>query len=546
MMPATAIGLLPQLQTHPLDVMIKGDSPNAFTVREYIRNFLWEMRFSGTWTLMIESESNELSDPFECVRKERDSAKVQICLSSTTYLCLLTPPRRYNISDVVSKLKAKNLVKKKSTKAAKIAKIRESLAHPPKPSIPLPEPPKSDVFQQLAKEAEEFVNDTVDLPQPESSEVKTKFTSEENAAIDEIVGLYLSGKQGKMNWFFRKMKGKPKEFQNEVFHTLKSQGAKGVEEAQKRAEDGPIRPVERKKASTEIPEGENRRGRVGWSEEEWEHLTDLVEKMRRNNPEPPLAVLINRAQAQIPAERRRKLNGSKAMQPIVDRLKERLAALVSSKEEYEKLLHKVADQKEAPTKEEILATLTDEEITQNFSQKILDSLSPYEIFTHYPIETLMEFIPSPMLIGSAVQKVIEGISESSENFNRAFTDLGNAVSTLKKEPAKVVAPSIPIPRPISFTTGRKPRVVVVGMKGDQPVSLESRLAGRAGFTFIDADQSKPTVPSSSDIVVFWAKFCSHRLQNQIRNGLPTSCRLITHHGGVQKLVEQLDAILPKC
>ena len=529
-------------QAHPLDVKIKGIAFNATaTVRDWMRNFLWDMRFNGTWVLTVDSQSDTPAELFECIRKERDSAKVKICVGDVTYLCFLTPPRRYRIEDVISKLKAKNVVKKSTVKEERIAQIKEALQHPT-------EPPK-DVYQKLAEEAKEFVEGVATEPTPEPVMLPKvhghKFSAEEQESLKDLVGLFTSGMQGKMNWFFRKMNGKSAEFQNEIWHQLKNLGH-AIEEAQKRVADGPKSPISSRKVTLDIPavpEGQTRR--IEWSDAEWEHLTDLIESMRRNNPEPPLSVLIKRAQAQIPADRRRKLTSTKLMEPLVTRLKLRAQNLAHAKLDLEKLIKKMADQESAPDKAEILVNLTDEEVVQNFSQRILDSLAPAEIFAQYPTEVLLEFIPNSLLIGTAVQKIIEGISETSTNFNHTFGDIGSALAFLKKEGGKTVTPSIPAPRPIAVV-GRKPRVTVVGMIADQPISLESRLAGRAQFTFTDKDQSKVSVANTADIVVFWAKFCSHKMQNQIKNTLPSSCRLIVHHGGVKKLAETLDAMLPRC
>ena len=530
---------------HPLDLRIKGYDGEAKPLRDTLQGFLWDMRFNGTWILTVTESVNEVSDPFECVRKERDSARIHICVEGITYRGFLTPPRRYNISDVVAKLRQKNTHKKKtSEKDMRAAKILETLQNPPKKENPPKEEPPN---QQLAND----INKALEVPKPPEAEMaKTpKFSSEEYAAIKELTDLYTSGKQGKKNWFLRKMYGKSKEFQNEIWHQLKGMGYE-TEADKKRVEAGPVRPAITPAPAvipTPAPERKTREGgkpRIDWSDAEWDHLVDLVESMRRNNPEPPLSVLITRAQAQFPQDRRRKLTGSKLMEPVVIKLKERLQNLSKAKDDLDRLVQKMAEQEALPTKDEVIAGLTDEEIIHHFSQRVLDNLTPAEIFAHFPAEAMLESIPNPVLMSSAIQKFLEVISETSTNFNRAFLDIGTA---LRSQPGKATAtPSIPIPRPVSFVTGRKPKVAVVGMIGDQPVALESRLAGRATFNFMDKDQAKTSVPSSSDIVVFWARFCSHKMQNQIKSSLPSTCRLITHHGGIQKLAETLDAMLPKC
>ena len=367
-----------------------------------------------------------------------------------------------------------------------------------------------------------------------------KITSEEVEQIQELIGLFTSGQKGKINWFYRKMYNKPEPFKNEVWSLLKAKGIP-VEQAIQRVLQGPGRNA---KPSLEkyTTERVQRRGRVDWMGAEWDRLADLIESMRRNNPEPPLSLLIKNAQAQFPQDRRRQLKGSEAKEPLLKRIRERYQSLATAKSDLEKLIQKVAEQEQAPTKEEILASLTDDEIVQNFSQNVLDSFSPAEIFARFPTEALLESIPNSMLIAHAIQKIVESIGEVSTNFNRAFGDLGPALQSLIRKDNKQVTPSIPLPRPVF---GRKPRVTVVGMIGDQSVQLESKLAGRADFNFVDKDQ-KIKVPNSADIVVFWASVCSHKTRDQIRSTLPNSCQVITHYGGIKKMVETLDTVLPKC
>ena len=552
-------------EAHPLDLRIKKDvAINGPTdlVRDKVQNLLWNMRFNGTWTLTLTEQVNEDSPGFECVRKERDSARISVCVEGITYRGFLAAPRRYSAQDVVAKLRTKNTPRPKVNH--KITKILESLQKP----APTPAPTPALAKPEAKPEA----------PAPEKHEMpKHKFTAEEYTVIQDLTTLFTSGQQGKLNWFYRKMYNQSPELKNEVWHQLIAMGH-SVEDAKIKVKDGPVRPVKTKPApvTTPVPlppcppptpmpvpvseteeeesdEGESRgrKPKVEWSDEEWDRLADLIESMRRNNPEPPLSVLITRALAQFPQDRRRKLVGVKSMEPLTKRLKERSQILLDAKTDKEKLVFKMAQMQEAPSKDEILAGLTDEEVVEMFSQRVLDNLTPAEIFAHYPTEMLLESIPPTALISHAIQMFIEGVSETSGSFTKGFQDLGSILNFVSRagtngaaKPTNV-APSIPLPRGM-MPGKRLPRVTVVGMKGDQPVNLESRFQGRASFNFIDKDQAKQSVPSSSDVVVFWARFCSHKSQEQIRNSLPNNCRIITHHGGTTKLAEALEVMLPKC
>lgn len=505
---------------HPLDIKLKkepGIDGPVEAVRDRIQNILWGMRFNGTWTLTITEQSNESSEAFECFRKERDAAKISVCHNGVTYKGYLAAPRRYNVSDVIAKLKTKNTPKTKSSKLereSRISKILETL-NEVQTEVKQPEPVEHDVkAEPVTPKVEQTADTTILSPMDQEK-------------VQEIMALHLPNQPGKMKWFSRKFRIASTLVQEEIRNILIKSGYSTEKKPRSR--------------QSKCVSSDRTESHINWTDDEWERLTDLIEPMRRNNPEPPLIILVNRALAQFPEGRRRNLRGTRQLEPLSRRLKERYQVLVNAKSDKDKLIEQLSAIKEAPTKEEILSSLTDAEIIQNFSQKVLDNLSPIEICANFSNGELLEGIPKAVIIGYAVQQIIESIAETANNFNLGLQNLGTITQGVLKAQSKT-APSVPISRP-TLTQRKLPKVTIVGMKGDQSGHLEDKFTGRAIFNFLNKDQAQICVPPSTDILVFWGKFCGHKTQEQIKSRLPSTCRFIIHHGGTVTLAETLEPMI---
>ena len=198
--------------------------------------------------------------------------------------------------------------------------------------------------------------------------------------IDEIVAYYTSDKPGRRKWFSRKMNLLPEDQQQEVWTELRERAV--------------LRPEDRKPELEEIIVV-RRRNLVAWTEEEWDQLAKTVWLARKNDPSETLIGLVKKVMFQFPERRRRTIRVLNEIKPLVERLQaiDEKSKSVADDLEFSKL--RIAEmelnQQKTPTREEVLATLPDEEILQRYRQQVLHLCSPDEIIKQYSIDALLEF-----------------------------------------------------------------------------------------------------------------------------------------------------------
>jgi len=355
--------------------------------------------------------------------------------------------------------------------------------------------------------------------------------------IDEIVAYYVSDKPGQKKWFTRKMNLLPEDQQKEVWTLLRAKGYAAPDDAQPQAAEE-IRPT---------------RNLVSWSDEEWDQLAVLVWRARKNDPSETLIGLVKKVMVQFPEHRRRTIRVLNEIKPLVERLQACDAKIetVSDDLEFSKL--RIAElesqQQKIPSRDEILGTLTDEEILQHYGERVLNLHSPDEILKQYSTDVLLSNIQTPDIVAYAFKAGVEMFLDSQREMVGAVREL---TATVKQQASATsnnrttthgTKPSIPMPRP---TPSKLPKVTIVGLLGNQQIKVEERLEGRANFNFVDKNRRVDAIPSGQDIVLLAANFISHALHAAAKKAVDgTTTRLIIHHGGVDMLVRKLDSLLPQ-
>lgn len=345
--------------------------------------------------------------------------------------------------------------------------------------------------------------------------------------LDEIIGYYLSDKSGQKKWFTRKMNQLSEDEQNEVWKALEERGHR--------------RPVE------EETDERTPRLMIQWEETEWDQLTDIVWRARKNDPSETLIGLVKKAMSQFPEKRRRNIRVLKEIEPLQQRLQAKDEAILASLEAYELAKLRIEElevhQQAAPSRDEVLGTLTDEEILQHYGQRVLHLYSPDEILRQYSPEVLLSNVQPADLAAQAIKTGVEMFLDTQKELVGAVRQLSATVERQQPRTITHGKPSMPMPRPIG---SKLPKVTVVGLLSNQQAKVEERLSGRANFNFVDKNRKADGIPENQDVILLAANFISHAMQEAAKkrvNG--TATRLIVHHGGVDMLVRKLDAILPQ-
>lgn len=345
--------------------------------------------------------------------------------------------------------------------------------------------------------------------------MKTTATTNNNeATVSELVALYSSGDRGKKISFSHQIKKVSSSIRDEVWDQL---GKKGLP-----------RPG-RANASQEGHAKNESDGRTFWTEEEWKKLTNTVWYMRKHDPVATVLQLTIRAQAQFPEERRRKLLTNAQIKPVIEGLKKIDEEITDIKLKYQNI-------KNTPNKDEIINQLSDEEVFNKFSKRVLEQVTPDEIASYFSADALIDSVPLPVLVGYTVQKFMTVLGEEKTEFNKQILGLIEKIHPETKH-EKIVAKSsaavIPIPKNLS-------KITLLGFAPDQAQEISDKFRERAVLNFVDKND---TIPENQDVIVLWARFCSHSMQNQAKTKARQGVKLITHYGGIEALFVEIERFI---
>jgi hypothetical protein len=337
-----------------------------------------------------------------------------------------------------------------------------------------------------------------------------------------------------------------------------------------------------KEEPTSKRRGPGRGPRIMWTEDEWEKIAETVYSMRRNRPIPALVKLVNRAMKQMPAERRRKLQGVNNLKPLIDRLLKIGVEEKTKAEEYDRYRSQIQQMGKIPTREEIISTLTDEELNQvklrvstldfdnvniawkdkilanltdeeiltRFSQTVLDNQTPAQLMEMVDPEVVLNCLPFPKVFGFVAEHCMESIGQFSSLFTAqpVFKQMRPPTAFKQPEVAPTRAPQAPttpaIPKVVRV---EKPKVTIIGLKGDQEQRVLQELGNRCDFTFIESDAKSKSIPDGQDVIVLWANFTSHCFQSKAKAKAKAKAtngtRLITHHGGLGEMIKTIKKVI---
>jgi hypothetical protein len=203
-------------------------------------------------------------------------------------------------------------------------------------------------------------------------------------------------------------------------------------------------------------------------------------------------------------------------------------------------------------KERLLASITPEEITTRFSQTVFDHHTPAQLIAMVDPEDILDCLPFSKVFGFVAEHFMESIGQFSGQFSHFFTahqEMPKPVRPAPHKPAEPIQRTTPItapaPTPAIPKVARveKPKVTILGLKGDQQQNVLRQLGNRCNFTFIEADRTGKSIPDGQDVIVLWAKFSNHAIQSQAKSKVGQGTRLITHHGGLSEMIKKLEQVL---
>ena len=235
--------------------------------------------------------------------------------------------------------------------------------------------------------------------------------------------------------------------------------------------------------------------------------------------------MANRAQKQFPKDRQRPgILTTVALQPLVERIQQKDRDLQAKSEKSDEYAAKLTFFENVPaTREELLATLSDEEIRRHFQPRLLQMLAPADVVASFETEVLLDAMTTGDLAAVVAKRLV--------------MDWERPIQVTVQLPEQRVEQR-PIPRPKS--NGNTKKILIIGAKGDQPRHLREKVGYIADLIFIETERlDRQSVPRNVDSVIIWSKFVSHQ-QREIVLSVMEPRKVSEHFGGLNQLVHRIE------
>jgi hypothetical protein len=267
---------------------------------------------------------------------------------------------------------------------------------------------------------------------------------------------------------------------------------------------------------------------IRWTDEEWDKLADAVCRTRKNSPD-SIASIANRLQKQFPKDRQRPgILTTAALQPLVERVQSREREEQAKAEKVDQLQAKLSFFEDAPsTREELLTTLTDDEIRQHFLPRLYQMMTPDDVVKVFSSEQILCTMGTGDLAAVVAKRIIERIEEEP------------AQVLVQMQEAKAPAP---VNRLKPQTNGKRKRIAVIGLSGDEWRHIRDKVGHLCDLEFIEVDRLRTeNVPRNADKVILCAKCVSHKHRTMVRSVVEPR-KVFDHYFGNKELVRKIEGL----
>jgi hypothetical protein len=269
--------------------------------------------------------------------------------------------------------------------------------------------------------------------------------------------------------------------------------------------------------------------KVFWGEDEWEWLVPKVASLHLKEPTTGITNIATRLMSQMPAEKRRSVHAG-LVSELSKRLVEYNRKWLNLDHELVVANEEIKRRKEAVSREEVIASLTDEEI-QGFTDRIIDNLSPIDLCSRFSEQVILDCISTEAVVAQAVIKSFSNFSQHSRVLEENLTMLSRLLAEMPQEKIRKQLEEKSAP-------ARLPQVAFVGFKAEQIAIVADSLHGRIRLDIIDKNRSR--FDSQADIILMWKKFISHSFEAQIVANMKKGARLIRFGGGLESAAREVE------
>ncbi len=275
-----------------------------------------------------------------------------------------------------------------------------------------------------------------------------------------------------------------------------------------------------------------------WGDAEWAFLLQRVAALQLEHPEERLSTLAKQAQERLAPHSRRTLHAYD-----IRELAKRLTAY--NKEQADKQAQLELDleaarleldaRRAAPTRDEILSSLADDELIDRFAKRLLSILPPDEVVSSFGADTVLACLPTSSIVAFAMGQLFGEYATHSKLMEQNLEVLGRVLADMPAEKIRRQIPS-------SGTPAQLPKVLLVGFKPEQGGIIADRFHGRVKVETQDKNR-KNFAGTAADIIIVLVKFVPQTMIDQIRKAAKSPCRVILHTGGLETVAQEVERIL---
>ena len=249
---------------------------------------------------------------------------------------------------------------------------------------------------------------------------------------------------------------------------------------------------------------------VRWTVAEWDQLADWFLELRTGDPIAPFLEIVNLAQSRFPKARQRaKITSPQQIEPLIDRVRGRAHLHEDRARRIAKLEEELATR---PTREEIISSLTDDEIRRLFGHRLLQLFDVEDIVPYLSTAEVLDRLPLDEIAGVTARRLVASLVPQ------------NGITNDSIAPTPIIAPK----------RARLPRFYVLGAKPNQAREIEQRFRDRA-VEIRCPDKNLSVIPEGGDHYFVMASFISHSLREQAPRQRSTFVQ-----GGVTNVISAIE------
>ena len=293
-----------------------------------------------------------------------------------------------------------------------------------------------------------------------------------------------------------------------------------------------------KQNAAQQPTRRRRTAQAKWGDAEWDFVLQRAATLQLERPDKRLSSLITDAQERLAPHSRRKLHAYD-MREVTKRLiaynKTQIDKQAQLELELEEARLELDTRRAAPSREDILSSLSDDELIERFAKRLMSVLPPDDVVSNFGPETILACIPTPSIVAVAMGQLFSEYATHSKLMEQNLAVLGRVLAEMPTEKIRrqVQTSGAPV---------QLPKALLVGFKPEQGGIIADRFHGRVKVETQDKNR-KNFAGTSADIIVVLVKFVPQTMVDQIRRLAKPSCRVILHTGGLETVAQEIERIL---